>query len=82
LDVLVEDFIKPTFIKLSSIIIKIVRDKSPNKKVELCAMSNIVNVFTFAMLGLLFSGCGIKKDILRRHKRNSRTNNKFFTKCS
>jgi AcrR family transcriptional regulator len=41
LDVLVEDFIKPTFIKLSSIVREIVGDKSSDKKVELCAMSII-----------------------------------------
>jgi AcrR family transcriptional regulator len=41
LDVLVEDFIKPTFIKLSSIVREIVGNKSPDKKVELCAMSII-----------------------------------------
>jgi hypothetical protein len=39
LDVLVEEFIKPTFIKLSSIVREIVGDKYPNKKEELCAMS-------------------------------------------
>ena len=41
LDVLVEDFIRPTFIQLSSIVREIVGDKFPNKKVELCAMSII-----------------------------------------
>jgi len=41
LDILVEDFIKPTFIKLSSIVREIVGDKSSDKKVELCAMSII-----------------------------------------
>ena len=41
LDVLVEEFIKPTFIKLSSIVREIVGDKYPNKKEELCAMSII-----------------------------------------
>lgn len=41
LDVLVEDFIRPTFIKLSSIVREIMGDKSPDKKVELCAMSII-----------------------------------------
>jgi len=41
LDVLVKDFIKPTFIKLSSIVREIVGNKSPDKKVELCAMSII-----------------------------------------
>jgi AcrR family transcriptional regulator len=41
LDVLVEDFIKPTFIKLSSIVREIVGNKSSDKKVELCAMSII-----------------------------------------
>ena len=39
--VLVEDFIKPTFIKLSSIVREIVGNKSPDKIVELCAMSII-----------------------------------------
>jgi TetR/AcrR family transcriptional regulator, regulator of cefoperazone and chloramphenicol sensitivity len=39
LDVLVEDFIRPTFIKLSSIIREIVGNKPTDKKVELCAMS-------------------------------------------
>jgi uncharacterized protein YecE (DUF72 family) len=37
----VEEFIKPTFIKLSAIVREIVGDKSPKKKVELCAMSII-----------------------------------------
>ncbi len=41
LDVLVEDFIKPTFIKLSSIVREIAGNKSPDKIVELCAMSII-----------------------------------------
>ena len=41
LDVLVEDFIKPTFIRLSSIVREIVGDKYPNKKEELCAMNII-----------------------------------------
>jgi AcrR family transcriptional regulator len=41
LDVLVEDFIKPTFIKLSSIVKEIIGDKSPDKTVKLCAMSII-----------------------------------------
>ena len=41
MDVLVEDFIKPTFIKLSSIVREIADDKSSDKKVELCAMSII-----------------------------------------
>ncbi len=39
LDVLVESFIKPTFIKLYYIIRENVGDKYPNKKEELCAMS-------------------------------------------
>jgi AcrR family transcriptional regulator len=41
LDVLVEDFIRPMFIKLSSIVREIVDDKVPDKKVKLCAMSII-----------------------------------------
>jgi AcrR family transcriptional regulator len=41
LDVLVEDFIKPTFIKLSSIVKEIAGNKSPDKIIELCAMSII-----------------------------------------
>jgi len=41
LDVLVEDFIRPTFIKLCSIVREIVGNKSPDKIVELCAMSII-----------------------------------------
>jgi AcrR family transcriptional regulator len=41
LDVLVKDFIRPVFIKLSSIVREIVGDKVPDKKVKLCAMSII-----------------------------------------
>ena len=41
LDVLVEDFIRPMFMKLSSIIREIVNDKHSDKTVELCAMSII-----------------------------------------
>jgi AcrR family transcriptional regulator len=41
LNVLVEDFIKPTFIKLSSIVREIVGDKFPDKKMKLCAISII-----------------------------------------
>lgn len=41
LNVLVEEFIKPTFIKLSSIVREIVGNKSTDKKVELCVMSII-----------------------------------------
>ena len=41
LDVLVEDFIRPMFIKLSSIVREIVDDKVPDKKVKLCVMSII-----------------------------------------
>ena len=41
LDVLVDEFIRPTFIKLSSIVREILGNKSTDKQVELCAMSII-----------------------------------------
>ena len=40
-DVLVEEFIKPTFVKLSSIVREIADDKLSDKIVELCVMSII-----------------------------------------
>jgi hypothetical protein len=60
LDVLVEDFIKPTFIKLSSIVSEIVGDKSPNKKEELCVMNIIGRCIYFRNARPFFPGCGIK----------------------